>query len=433
VSVKINEIIYEPNIREYKDFVNLLVLFGVLAYYPLSYWSLMGMETGLLSLLLISGVYFVIRYKSEYKNELLILCSIMFGLGFLARNDSIIYAGLTFLLLLLLLIWEGKRKDIIGMLITVVGVYSIFVVGQFLFRYLYYGGFVPNTYILKLVGMPLQIRIINGFGFLEPFLIGLLPLLILVGLEFLTKNWKYKTYFLLLFGLAIAYQIYVGGDPWRYWRMIAPFMPLLLILICTSIVNIIESFMKTSLFRKSFDRKSNISKEYYLPFLSVVILLGVMFHLNRPFLREALLLEDPYQVKNNNNNVNMAIVLNDITTGDATIGVFWAGTIPYYTDLKAIDFLGKSDSNIASLSPDLSGAVGWNGMTSVPGHNKYDLEYSIKVLQPTYVQGFRWGQDYLGDVKYSKYTKVGYKDIISLYLLSESPYVLWERVEKISK
>jgi hypothetical protein len=257
--------------------------------------------------------------------------------------------------------------------------------------------------------------------------------LLLVGLDTLTKNWRYKAYFLLLLGLAIAYQIYVGGDPWRYWRMVAPFMPLLLILISTSTVNIIDALMKTSVYRQLFDGKSIIFKERFLPFSSVVILLIVMYHLNQPFLREALLLEDPYQVKNNSNNVNMAIVLNDITTDDATVGVFWAGTIPYYTDLKAIDFLGKSDSKIASLSPDLSGAVASNGMTSLPGHNKYDLEYSIKELQPTYVQGFRWGEEYLEDTKYNNYTKVRYKDSVSLYLLSGSSYVLWEKVEKISK
>ena len=30
-------------------------------------------------------------------------------------------------------------------------------------------------------------------------------------------------------------------------------------------------------------------------------------------------------------------------------------------------------------------------MISVPGHNKYDLDYSIKQLRPTYVEASAWG------------------------------------------
>ena len=74
------------------------------------------------------------------------------------------------------------------------------------------------------------------------------------------------------------------------------------------------------------------------------------------------------------------MALNEITTSDASVGVLAAGVIPYYTGLRATDFLGRTDKYIASLPADLSGAVGWNGMYSVPGHNKYDLAYSIQTV-----------------------------------------------------
>jgi hypothetical protein len=84
----------------------------------------------------------------------------------------------------------------------------------------------------------------------------------------------------------------------------------------------------------------------------------------------------------NGHSTNVAIGLEALTQPDASIGVFLAGVIPYYVDRKAIDFLGKSDAYIASLPAHLEIAM--------PGHNKYDLQYSIRKLQPTYIQRFYW-------------------------------------------
>lgn len=95
------------------------------------------------------------------------------------------------------------------------------------------------------------------------------------------------------------------------------------------------------------------------------------------------------------------------------------GSIPYFTDRRAIDFLGKSDRYIAHLPPDISGSIAWHGMTSVPGHNKYDLNYSIKTLKPTYVQGFRRGVQDLPQWVQTEYTMVEYTGV-RLTLLTNS-------------
>ena len=132
-------------------------------------------------------------------------------------------------------------------------------------------------------------------------------------------------------------------------------------------------------------------------------------------------------VEANNNNVNTSIVLNRLTTNNATIGVFWAGVIPYYTDRRAIDFLGKSDKYIAQLSPDVTGKISWYGMNSVPGHNKYNLNYSIIKLEPTFIQGLTWGTQDLSDWGKNKYVNIQYEDV-SLLLLKNSPSVLWDKI-----
>jgi len=57
-----------------------------------------------------------------------------------------------------------------------------------------------------------------------------------------------------------------------------------------------------------------------------------------------------------------------------------------------VDFLGKCDPRVARLPPDTTGAISWSGLRSVPGHNKYDLRYSILQRRPTYVAGLKWGR-----------------------------------------
>jgi len=146
-----------------------------------------------------------------------------------------------------------------------------------------------------------------------------------------------------------------------------------------------------------------------------------------PFLDEATLFDAPYQVWNNKNHVDAALSINRLTTEDASVGVIWAGIIPYYTSRYAIDFLGKNDPYIANLPADVSGSVGWGGMYSVPGHNKYDLYYSILSRRPTYVEGFSWGAQDLYPILKNLYVEVSSPGPDPA-LLRGDPAVRWETI-----
>ncbi len=131
----------------------------------------------------------------------------------------------------------------------------------------------------------------------------------------------------------------------------------------------------------------------------------------------------------NHVNTNTALAINKLTSPEASVGVIWAGTLPYYTDRTGVDFLGKSDPIIARLKPDLSGAVSWAGERSVPGHNKYDLNYSIVQLQPTYIQAFSWGNQTVKPWVVLNYVRVEYHGALgtkTVFLRKDSPYVCWE-------
>ena len=155
------------------------------------------------------------------------------------------------------------------------------------------------------------------------------------------------------------------------------------------------------------------------------------FYFNQPFLKELLLIKKPYTTEENIRLVNRAYAIRDLTKETASVGVFWAGIIPFYSERYAIDFLGRSDPEIANLPPDLSGQVSWSGMNSVPGHNKYDLTASIIEKKPTYIQGAKWGGDDVTAWVNRYYVLVSHGGV-TIPLLMDSPDVLWEHLNKFN-
>jgi hypothetical protein len=254
--------------------------------------------------------------------------------------------------------------------------------------------------------MALGERLRNGAGYLIPFFKESIVIWILAGVG-LACAWNARAALLASLAVsALLYQLYVGGDAWNYWRIIAPTMPLIFLL---AIVGTDQLWAMT------------VSRRGVL----VAGTVGVaVLSASIRFLPEIILIRRAYMVANNEENVNAAVALNRLTTDDATLAVLFAGSLPYYIDRKAIDLLGKSDPYIARLAPDLSGSISWSGMKSVPGHNKYDLDYSIKKLEPTYAQILEWGTDNLTEWASTRYVTVDYRGV-RLYLRRGSPTVIW--------
>jgi len=373
ITMKIADYITKDEKYQNQVLIRVISLFLTLFYYPLAYWSLMGMETGLLSLLLLLGIFFAFTYIEKRALKSLFFTAVFLGLAFLTRNESIIFAFLIGSYVIGEVFKMRAVLKILWLLLAATGLYIIFVIGQLAFQYLYYGELLPNTYTLKLTGMPLFERIKNGVGFVKPYLsvttfILLLPIIDLV-FDFREK----KLLLISIMFSSIGYQVYVGGDPWNYWRIMAPVMPLIFILFISAINAIVLAISQP--FNAYFLRNPIFPRKFTSEALVIMLALIGLLLVNARFLPEALFLIKPYTVESNKINVNTAIALNELTTSDSSVGVYWAGSIPYFTNRKAIDFLGKSDRYIAKLPPDLSGKISWNGMKSVPGHNKYDLKY----------------------------------------------------------
>ncbi len=262
--------------------------------------------------------------------------------------------------------------------------------------------------------MPLSEALKSGLNFVTPFLKAIiLPSAIALGcLVFHLR--KHTALLVLLLAASIVYQIWIGGDAWNYWRIMAPYMPLLF-------VTCLESVRA---FAKSVPARIT-------PFITAIILCVSLYAANSgtpSFIAQITFRVEIYQVAANRMMVNTGLMLQKIAKPNATIAVLAAGDIPYYSGLRAIDMLGKSDAYIAHLPPRLVGGPRWFNMISVPGHNKYDLTYSILKLQPSWTEALKWyGSDVTAQApNYQPMTYFG----ATTYLNTDSPDIDWEKVKE---
>jgi len=444
-----------------------VAFFGALAYYPLVFWTLTGMETGLMTLLLLAGSLLSLTYMRTKKLSLLGSSAILFSLAYLARPDSAPVA-------VMVLVWAsvfsaGVGRRPLSRVMFALALYTIFPILQTAFRAIYYESLVPLTFILKARGMPLLFRIQNGVGFTLPFLRETRWAYLLAGTGAVLGFTRRKA--LLMFPPLIltAYQVAIGGDAWPYWRLVAPGMPYLILLMLVGVDWVLAAFplaartitpRARAILNREFSAVLTISfpfpplrvvmvisgaglilagflADYLRPggyhgfgYAQLIVVAGgtllvlaglgtrgavlvalsttflLLATINSRFIPEVFFLELPYTTESNRDHVNAALSILQFTTEDASVGVIQAGIIPYYTSRYGVDFLGKNDPYIASLPVNLQGGPAWNGMSSVPGHNKYDLEYSIHQRLPTYVEGFAWSSQDLTYVFEAEYVEI---------------------------
>jgi arabinofuranosyltransferase len=362
---------------------------AVLACYPLAYWTILGMETGMLSLLLLAATLLALRLESGGRPRFGLPA--LLGLAVLTRPDAMLPA----LVLLAYRLRESRAARVgIRRWLAEASVFVAFPGGLTLFRWLYYGSLVPNTYVLKIEGLPLAHRLQTGLSSLGSYLLFLLPVIILAGFG-LRRADRREVLLAALWCSSLAAHVWVGGDAWPRWRFLCPTLPILLVLAARGVLDVAAAWPRWS-----------------RP-LALAGLATVVACTNAPFLREAVLASYPFGIPDDHAHVRVAVDLRRLCTPEASVGVFFAGTVPYYSGLRAIDFLGKSDPHVARRPPDLHLAV---------GHNKTDLRYSIGERRPDYVEHFIWGADNASFAE-PRYVRVG-----DLWLLRNSPHVRWEMV-----
>lgn len=406
--------------EEYHGWHEMLVFSCVLFYYPLIYWSVLGMETGLLTLLLLVSVLAAFKVHKGKKWFYPFGVAFFAGLAYLTRQDSLVPIAFVLAFTFLAVNPLDLKKITVNAKLGWIIVYVLFVAGQTLFRFAYYGEWVPNTYTLKVSGIPIVARLEGGISFITPFFIQTSVPLILAMLSMLRQPTKEKALLFSLFVSMVIYQTWVGGDAWPLWRMMAPVMPYVFILAIWEVLALVRNVYGRGIANGPLPS----------PLYSGLLTLALIVSVNGPFWKE-ITFSLPLNLAAKN-HVDQAIAVNNLTTPEASVGVIWAGSVPYYTDRRGVDFLGKNDKYIARLEPDLSSSVSFDGIVNVPGHIKYNLYYSIKKMKPTYIEDYRWGRQNLYAKVKSDYVRVYYQDKaggVIIYLRRNSPAVLWDKVQ----
>jgi len=233
----------------------------------------------------------------------------------------------------------------------------------------------------------------------------------------------------IVFIAQVAYSIYVGGDAWEHKggsnRYISIVMPIYFILFVYA-----AYLIRGAIINKWHSESKYIQAAANVGMLIFILASMVNFNmiLNFRSLERWVLMRQPIFIEGNKEYVQIANALKKITTPDATIAVVSAGAIPYFTNLKAIDLLGKNDSVIAHES-----SRGANGIRSVndfrPGHMKWNYDYSIGLLKPDVIVQLWGDKDEVEDYIVKYYVIGGAENDMPFTLRVDSENILWNHVQ----
>ncbi len=221
--------------------------------YPLVFWTLRGMEVGALTLIVYALVWCVLENERSFSVARTALMSLLAGAAFLVRTDSVVAVGVIGLYGL----WTAKKRVLFAVIMA--GGLGAAVLAQLQYRRTHFDDRFPNTYYLKLYGIKTSAKLKRGvFVALQVLSMHLAVPLSIVGavlgvrfepralLALLKKEPKARIKLLLctIFGMQVAYAVYVGGDAWEWMlyanRYMSVGMPALIVLVMALVEAMIE-------------------------------------------------------------------------------------------------------------------------------------------------------------------------------------------------
>lgn len=405
--------------------------------FSLSFWSLRGMEVGalaLLSLMLVAGAVWLHR-RAQLGGSLigpLVLISLVEALGLLTRLDfMVVVVGVVILLYL----WLPNRAVHRWVLVVPASVAAACAAVILTFQWAYFGDPLTNTYRLKMEGFSIGDRIVRGFATLGPgvplSVLAAIALLIVFGRQSLDRT-RFAAAMLAYtwFGV-LSYSVWVGGDAWEWSKMANRFVSVALpaatalifigvgaflsrparhALVAPLMLGIfVASGITMSAMTNPFGFNSDLGwqqVQYLAVVAGLLFVAAIAYARNRETSAYATALiacvsaaivvstsaiawttwlrYDGPHVRDDGRITALALELREATDVDAVIATMWAGAPGYYARRPMVDLLGKSDPVIASSKPVVL-APSDPASTFYPGHNKWDLDYSLGVLRPDVV------------------------------------------------
>ncbi|MFN4363816.1 hypothetical protein [Chryseobacterium hispalense] len=282
-------------------------------------WAIGGLEQPLYIFLLTLTLTEVSKIVND-RSKRMYLLPLWLGLLAITRPDGFLFTILT--AIFLLFVFRKNRKDLIKVTLVVL-VPSLFLIGQLIFRYNFYGELVPNTALVK-VKITLHHVLRGGFYIFKAFfgtlLLSSLGLYCLFYLVYKKKN-LFGFYLLLNVAAWTAYVITVGGDIFPAFRH---YYVVLIIFVFAIIFGLNEM---------QFSFKTKIIKIGFI----VILLLNPFFQLLIPDNQNAIYERWEFR------GMKLGETLKSTFPENTLIAVTAAGCIPYSSELPTVDMLGLND------------------------------------------------------------------------------------------
>ncbi len=456
-------------------------------YFPLDYWSLVGMETGLQAVLTTASVLLALDIVRGRRDRHLALL----GLGTLAvllRMDMALVVIAVQAWLIAHGGWRRVRRPDGGgrqaaspplrawgpreprrprrprklsrellpppSWLSGMAVLAAAVAGYLLFRWTYFHELLPNTYYLKLAGIPLAVRLLRGGSALLDTMASHWPLLLVVGAGVAPlaipgigsrrdREWGSRLALpAMVFLTCCAYSVYVGGDAWEgdvhANRFVAFAMPQVFVLF-NALANQVLSAVQRRQRRRSGSppaaavvprqaggRRGGARREpRALRYALLAATAGALVAANGLWQHDEqeaswktyTLVSRPTRAAKYAGLLSLVRRLQRIAEPAAAVAVVWAGTPAYFSDFRMVDTLGYNDRHIAHGKP--ARRLDKDTFDDfVPGHVKWDYPYLLDERHPDAVLQI-WGSRDVVPLLRSR----GYRRLGDLWVDPDSPWI----------
>ncbi len=323
-------------------------------------WAFAGLESPLLSVLILAAILLHLRERDGLKPP---LSGAVWALAAMTRPEAMALAvisgafkaGESFVRVRAA--DDAGQKDVLldeleHIVLWLFGLLIVYV-PYFMWRYATYGWLYPNTYYAK-VGSGFD-QYERGLDYVTVFFREYAAWLLLL-VPFALVAPVHRARVLYAMTLLIAWTmivVYVGGDSLLRFRFFAPVMPLYYALICASAAALLTSFAEGR-DRRVIEGAALAAGAALIAFTLQAS--GADYGL--PPERQAVA-----------DRIAMGRWMGEHVPGGATIAVIPAGAMPYESRLTSIDMLGLNDEHIGHRDLPL-GNLG-------AGHEKYDSEYVL--------------------------------------------------------
>ena len=428
--------------------------------YPLTYWTLRGMEVGALTFFCLLLLRATVNHIRDGRVRISISMILPIVLGIATRFDFAIFCVVAVAALLL---WGPAYIKI-----RLVAIYGAIVVATAasvcLAQKLYWGSWLPNTYHLKMDGVSPIDRISRGLASSAKTSVLFAIIAIAVITQLRSTEFHRRVVFIAsaMFVAMAAYAVYIGGDAWegemlnRFYATILPLVPLTIGLSFNTLrKRVTPVFISLTVVLTTVGAGVTVNpfgfsrKHFYIvAIVSVVIALTILLlsfiprdgYVAGAVVAATCIIVSAYPVaqqqKNNDlllTNTNLFVTesvetMRDTTEADASIATVWAGVLAYYSHRTMLDLLGKNDTFIATSAPHGE---------FFPGHNKWDYDYSIGKLRPDVIfQTFDRG---LEENLHQRIMNWGYKKLCPIsgtfgsrgyYYRTNSKQIKWDSLQE---